>query len=417
MISVEQHLERILDAVSRLAPSRRSLLDAQGCVLAEDVSSLVSLPGFDNSAMDGYAVHAHDTAGASAQSPVSLDVVGDIAAGDTRRLTLPPGRAYRIMTGAPMPGGADGIVPVEATDGGTQIVSISEPAEPGRHLRRAGEDVQTGQLVLRAGERLGPRQLALLASTGYGEVVVVPTPRVVVLSTGDELVEPGVLPGHGEVVDSNSLMLAGAIRDAGAVPYRVSGVKDDVDAFLATMEKQLVRADAIVTSGGVSMGAFDVVKEALSLLGTVDFVQVAMQPGKPQGFGTLGDGRVPIFALPGNPVSALVSFEVFVAPALRVMAGRPSRGEQPIRAVSSHDWSSVEGRTQFARVRLTRTPSRYVFRLTGGQGSHMLGGLSEANAFAVVPADVTRVAAGDTLSCLPVGPIDMLADDDTPGVS
>ncbi len=414
MISVEQHLERILHTVSRLASSRRGLLDAQGCVLADDVTSLVELPGFDNSAMDGYAVYAADTQGAAPGAPVSLDVVGDIAAGDTRHLTLPPGRAYRIMTGAPVPDGCDGIVPVEDTDGGTDVVSIAAPAVAGKHIRRAGEDVLAGQVVLRAGELLGPRQLALLASVGHGDAVVTPQPRVVVVSTGDELVAPGVVPGHGQVVDSNSLMLTAAIRDAGAVPYLVRGVKDDVDVFLETMESQLVRADAIVTSGGVSMGAFDVVKEALTRLGTVDFVRVAMQPGKPQGFGTLGPGRVPIFALPGNPVSALVSFEVFVAPALRVMAGRPARGEQPIRAVSTEDWSSAAGRTQFARVRLARTPTRYTFRLCGGQGSHILGGLSESNAFAVVPADVTHVAAGDVLNCLPVGPVDMIADEDAP---
>ena len=411
MISVEQHLERILATVRRLSPSRMGLLDAQGAVLAEDVTARVDLPGFDNSAMDGYAVRAQDVATAGPATPVDLDVVGDIAAGELRTLTLPPGRTYRIMTGAPVPDGADAIVPVEDTDGGAQVVSITLPAVPGRHIRRRGEDVRTGDIVVRSGTRLGPRQLAVLAAAGHGEVPVVPPPRVVVLSTGDELVEPGRVPGHGQVVDSNSLMLVAAIRDLGAVPYRVTGVKDDVDAFLDTLRHQLLRADAIVTTGGVSMGAFDIVKEGLMRLGTVRFDQVAMQPGKPQGFGVIGRQEVPVFTLPGNPVSALVSFEVFVAPALRVLAGRPAREDSTVRAVVVEGWTSPGGKVQYARVHLTRTPARHTIRLAGAQGSHVLGGLSEANGLAVVPADVTTVAAGDVLTCIPLGPVDSVRDD------
>ena len=303
--------------------------------------ALVDLPGFDNSAMDGYAVRVGDVAAAGPTTPVDLDVVGDIAAGDLRHLALPPGRTYRIMTGAPIPDGADGIVPVEDTDGNADVVTITAPTEAGRHIRRRGEDVRAGEIVVRSGTRLGPRQIAVLAAAGHGEVLVVAPPRVVVISTGDELVEPGRVPGHGQVVDSNSVMLVAAIRELGAVPYRVSGVKDDVDGLLDTLRHQLLRADAIITTGGVSMGAFDVVKEGLSRLGTVAFDQVAMQPGKPQGFGLIGKQGVPVFTRPGNPVSALVSFEAFVAPALRGLAGRPAREENTRRAVVVEGWTCL----------------------------------------------------------------------------
>ncbi|GAB77979.1 molybdopterin molybdochelatase [Austwickia chelonae] len=411
MISVEQHLERILAQVSRLQASRMHLLDAQGCVLAEDITALTGLPGFDNSAMDGYALRAADVEGASPQTPVTLDVVGDIPAGDTRQLVLPPGRAYRIMTGAPVPEGADTIVPVEDTDAGAETVAVHASPPSGRHIRREAEDVAPGEVVVRSGTRLGSRQIAVIAAVGYGEVVAVPPPRVVVISTGDELVDAGQMPGRGQIVDSNSPMLVAAVRELGALPYRVSGVPDDIDTFLHTLQSQLVRADAIITTGGVSMGAFDVVKEALNSLGTVDFHKVAMQPGKPQGFGVIGPDRTPVFTLPGNPVSALVSFEAFVAPALRVMAGRPAREQEPIRAVVTDGWASPQGKVQYTRVQLTRSPDRHTVRLAGAQGSHILGGLAAANALAVVPADVTRVSPGDTLSCLQIGPIEVVGEE------
>lgn len=411
VISVEQHLERILATVQRLPPSRMNLLDAQGCVLAEDIVSLVDLPGFDNSAMDGYAVRLADLEAPEAGTPPVMDVVGDIAAGDTRELTLPAGRVYRIMTGAPMPQGADAVVPVEDTDGGEDLVRVDVLPPPGRHIRRQGEDIHVGDVVARSGTRLGPRQIAVIAAAGHGDVVVIPPPRVVVLSTGDELVNPGQIPGLGQVVDSNSVMLVSAVREMGAVPFRVSGVKDDVETLLSTLQSQLLRADAVVTTGGVSMGAFDVVKEGLSRLGTVQFDQVAMQPGKPQGFGVIGKSETPVFTLPGNPVSALVSFEAFVAPALRVMAGRPAREEGLVRAVVSSGWSSPRGKVQYARVHLSRTPSRHTVRLAGAQGSHVLGGLAGANALAVIPADVSQVSVGDVVSCLPIGPVDEIRDD------
>lgn len=400
MIAVEQHLARILDTVRAVPPFDLGVLDAQGCVLAGDVTAQGQLPGFTNSAMDGYAVHATDLEGASPEAPVVLPVVNDIAAGNTNALSLATGQTMRIMTGAPMPRGADAVVPIEQTDGGVVHVSLRTSPTPGQHVRHEGEDVRAGDVILRAGTLLGPGQIALLAAAGLARVRVVPRPRVVVLSTGDELVEPGREPGFGQVVDSNSLMLTAAVRAVGATPFRVGGVPDDARQLMETIAGQLVRADAIITTGGVSMGAFDTVKEVLSRVGTMQFDKVAMRPGMPQGFGVLGEERVPVFTLPGNPVSALVSFHVFVAPALRAMAGRPENAWPPgyVPAVAAEPWSSVEGKMEFSRVIFDGDR----VRLAGGQGSHMLGALAAADALAVIPPEVTEVFEGDQLDCLPL---------------
>jgi len=413
VITVQEHLSRIVDTVQRLPPMGLDLLDAQGCVLAQDVTSEVALPGFRNSAMDGYAVHAADLALASHAAPVTLPVAGDIAAGNTQALSLAPGQSMRIMTGAPMPDGADAVVPVERTDGGLTRVTVSAEVSVGQHVRQAGEDVAAGDLVMRGGTRLEPRQIALLAAVGTGEVRVTPRPRVVVISTGDELIEPGIRPGFGQVVDSNGLMLTAAVRALDCVPFRVSCVPDDARTLQSTIESQLLRADAVVTTGGVSMGAYDTVKEVLSSVGTMRFDKVAMQPGMPQGFGVLGEDQIPVFTLPGNPVSAMVSFEVFVAPALRLMAGRPQQETSMVTAVAAHDWNAPAGKVQYARVVLShvfshvssQTGSGYTAAIAGLQGSHALGSLACANALAVIPADVTSVRAGDQVSCHPLGPI------------
>jgi molybdopterin molybdotransferase len=407
VITVAAHLSRIVDIVQRLPSVGLDLLDAQGCVLAQDVISEVALPGFRNSAMDGYAVHAADLSAAGPAAPVTLPVVHDIAAGSTAALSLAAGQSMRIMTGAPMPDGADAVVPVELTDGGLSRVSITATAPVGQHVREAGEDVAAGDLVMSRGTRLEPRQIALLAAVGTGEVVVTPKPRVVVISTGDELIEPGVRPGFGQVVDSNGLMLAAAVRALGCTPFRVGCVRDDAQTFLSTIESQLPAADAVITTGGVSMGAYDTVKEVLSAFGTMRFDKVAMQPGMPQGFGVLGDKAIPVFTLPGNPVSAMVSFEVFVAPALRLMAGRPQDETSMVMAVAVHDWTAPAGKVQFARVVLSHvsseTGSGHTVAIAGLQGSHALGSLAGANALAVIPADVTHVRAGDQVSCHPLG--------------
>ncbi len=405
MIPVEAHRDAILAAV-RVGPVVQvPVTQADGCVLAADVTALVPLPGFDNSAMDGYVVRAADVA----ETPVRLPVLGDIAAGDTRRLRVPPGHAYRLMTGAPVPADGEVIVPVELTDGGVEHVEIRAADAPGRHLRRAGEDVRAGDVVLRAGTLLGSRTLAIAAAVGRGCLPVHARPRVVCLSTGDELLSPGSVPGYGQVVDSNGLMLAAALREAGVDAHAGGVVADTEEAVLAALTAAIEGgADAIVTTGGVSMGAYDAVKAALSRLGTqgggaVRFDKVAMQPGKPQGFGLLGERGVPIFTLPGNPVSALVSCEVFVLPALRRMAGRTDPTPPPVQARVLDGWGSPPDRAQFVRVLLGGEPGAQTIRSAGGQGSHVLQALADADGLAYVPADVARVEAGDVLTYRPFG--------------
>lgn len=401
MIGVEDHLQRCLRDLHALEPVELSLLEAQDCVLADDVVSPLDLPGFDNSAMDGYAVTVADVASAADRSPVLLPVVEDVPAGDTRHLRLVPGQAMRIMTGAPLPAGAEAVVPVEASDGGVREVRLSAAARRGQHVRRAGTDVRRGDVVLTAGATLGPAQLALLAAVGRARVRVHPRPRVVVLSTGSELVDPGTMPGHGEVVDSNGVMLTAAAIDAGALPYRVGVVRDEPGTFLRSLTDQLDRADLVVTTGGVSAGAYDTVKEVLSGLGTVWFGKVAMQPGMPQGFGTIGPDQTPIFTLPGNPVSSYVSFEMFVRPAIRKLAGHRNLFRRTETAIALDSWSAPAGKLQLARGELgTAEDGRRVVRLAGAQGSYVLGGLARAGALVVVPEEVTRVEAGDEVRCL-----------------
>ena len=400
MISVAEHLARILDVVQPLAPLQLGLMDAHGCVLTEDVVAPAPLPSFDNSSMDGYAVRAADVAGASPDRPVVLPVTGDVAAGPASPLRVQPGVCVRIMTGAMMPAGADAVVPVEWTDGGVAQVTITRAPVVGTHVRRIGEDVGAGDVVLADGTHLGAVQVGLAAAVGRSRVLVRPRPRVVVVSTGSELTEAGGALAPGRIYDSNSLALTAAAVEAGAIAYRVGIVPDDPRQLASTLEDQLVRADVLVTSGGVSVGAYDVVKEVLSRLGTVAFDKVAMQPGMPQGFGTIGPDSTPVFGLPGNPVSALVSFEAFVRPALRKMLGATPIERPRVRAVTSKALVSPPGKRSFLRVSLEVKKGAYVVTPVSGPGSHLLAGLSRANALAVIPEDVEKVAAGEPVDVL-----------------
>ncbi|TWD79084.1 molybdopterin molybdochelatase [Kribbella amoyensis] len=393
--SVDEHLEVVLGRVRALPPFEQPLMEALGLVLCEDVVSPVSLPGFDNSAMDGYAVQAGDLAGADPDNPITLPVVGEIAAGRSEPIVVTPGTCVRIMTGAPMPRGADSVVPVEWTDGGTVNVRIAQQPALGASVRRAGEDVRAGDKVLDSGTVLGPRQISVLAAVGRARVTVRPRPRVVVVSTGAELREPGARLGEGQIYDANSYTLAAAARQAGAVVYRVGIVDDDPKKIMDTLSDQLVRADVLVTTGGVSKGAYDVVKEVLTKLGTIDFPEVGMQPGKPQGFGVMGEDDVPIFTLPGNSVSAYVSFEVFVRPALRKLMGAMPYRRTPVQGISLDGFASPAGRRQFVRAAARPGDEGWMASTVGGHGSHLLGGLSRSNALIVVPEDVTSVRAGD----------------------
>jgi molybdopterin molybdotransferase len=398
--SVETHLEECLEGVRPLEPIDVQLLDAHGCILAEDVVAPWSLPSFDNASMDGYVVRAEDVAAAREDTPVELPVMGDIPAGRPSTLSLGPRTAMRIMTGAPVPDGADAVVPVEWTDAGLATVTVTRAPQSGMYVRRVGSDVVGGETVLRSGTRLGPTQIGLLAAVGRDRVVCRPKPRVIVLSTGSELVEPGVALKSGQISESNSYALTTAAKEAGALAFRVGIVDDDPRRLLDTVEDQLIRADLLITTGGVSAGAYDVVKEVLSRIGTVAFDKVAMQPGMPQGRGTIGPEATPIFTLPGNPVSAYVSFEVFVRPVLRKMLGVEPLHRPTVRAVCTSDLISPEGKKQFARGWLDVQEGRYVVRPVGAQGSHLVNDLAHANCLIVVPEAVTSVPAGSPVTVM-----------------
>ena len=400
LMGVDEHLALVLDRIAELPAYDQPLLETLGLPAIADLVSPLSLPIFDNSAMDGYAVAFRDVADASAERPVHLPVVGEIAAGETQIFAMSPGTAVRIMTGAPVPTGCTAVVPVEDTDDGVAKVVIRRAPGEGQHIRRAGEDVRKGDVILRAGERIDARRAGLLASVGIGRVSARPRPRVVVMSTGSELVEPGEPLGRDSIYDANSYLLAAAARQAGAIAYRVTASRDDPEAFMEALSDQLVRADVVVTSGGVSKGTHDVVKEALIELGTVDFHEVAMQPGKPQGFGVVGEDDTPIFTLPGNPVSAYVSFEVFVVPALRKMMGRTPLSRTLVRARITSGVTSIPGRRQFLRGQFEPRVGGSVVTPVGGAGSHLMGGLSQANALIVLAEDVTAVAADSDVPVL-----------------
>ncbi len=398
MRSVDEHLTEILGSVPVLPTLDLALLEAQGTVLAEPVSAPVPLPPFDNSAMDGYAVVASDVAGATEAEPVVLPVVGDIVAGDPAVSAIRPGLTARIMTGAPMPAGADAVVPVEWTDGGNATVRISRPAPPGNHIRRAGEDVRAGQIVVDAGTRLNAPQIGMIAAVGQARVTVRPRPRVVVVATGDELREPGSQLGHGQIWESNGYMLTAAVGEAGGVGYRQATVVDEPGKVLEMLEDQLVRADAIVTTGGVSMGTKDVVKEVLAGTGTVNFHKVSMRPGKPQGFGLFKG--TPVFTLPGNPVSAYVSFQIFVRPALRAMQGLAPDPLPTVTAVLAEDVKSPAGLRHFLRGNLSFDGGTYTVTAAEVQGSHQLGSLASANSLIQVPEEVETLPAGSRVKVM-----------------
>jgi molybdopterin molybdotransferase len=398
--TVDEHVDRIVTSIRPLPPYDQPLLEALGLSVCEPITASIDLPSFDNSAMDGYAVYFDDVATASEDHPVHLPVVGEMAAGQTRLFALSPGTTVRIMTGAPVPQGADAVVPIEWTDGGVAHVRITRAPERGQHVRTQGEDVRAGDVLLEEGRVLGPRQLGLVASVGRAQVRARPRPRVVVISTGAELREPGTSLGHDSIYDGNSFMLAAAARDAGAIAYRVGIVSDDPNEFQDALSDQLVRADLVVTSGGVSKGAYDVVKEVLSGVGTVSFGEVAMQPGKPQGFGFVGEDATPIITLPGNPVSSYVSFEVFAVPAIRRMMGLLPYRRPTVRAQCTRGFSSIPGRQQYVRARIEYDEQAARVTPVGGHGSHLMGDLSESNALLVVPPDTTNVEEGSQVQVL-----------------
>ena len=390
MRSVDEHRRVIAGLISARPPSPVVLSEALGLVLAEDVVAPLSLPVFDNSAMDGYAVRAEDVADAGPDNPVTLPVAEDIPAGRTDPLTLSPGTAHRIMTGAPMPAGATAVVPVEATDAGMPTVRIAGAPRPGQHVRKSGEDVTAGTRVLRAGQTVTPAVLGLVAALGLDRLTIVPRQRVLVISTGSELVAASTALAPGQIYESNAVMLAAAVREAGASVLDTATCGDDVEQFRELLEAR--EADLVITSGGVSAGAYEVVKDAFPTGSAgVEFVKVAMQPGMPQGAGRTGGG-CPIVTLPGNPVSALVSFEVFIRPALRAAMGMADPDRPRRSAVLAEALTSPRGKRQFRRG--IYDPCAGTVTSYGPPASHHLRWLASANCLLDIAEDVTDLAAG-----------------------
>ena len=399
MRTVAEHLAACLEIARPAAPLDVVLLDAVGCVLAEDIIADIDLPSADLAGLDGYAVMSAAVAEANEATPVSLEVMDAVRAGDVRPTRLVPGAAVLIDSGAPMPLGADAVVPWMLTDRGQSRVQVRAAVSAGQNVRRRAGDVAAGTTVLPRGSRVSARQIALLAGIGRYRVKVMPAPRVVIVSIGDELVEPGQPRDPGDVFDANGHALASAVTDAGGRAFRVAAVPDELSALAETIEDQLVRADLVITTGGLSAGQGDTVKEVLAPLGSVRFDAVAMVPGRQLGLGTVEE--TPIFCLPGDPVTAQIAFETFVRPVLRQIAGRRNLHRSSLPASISTGWHSPPGKREFVPVRLTGSPSRgYAAVPASPPGATRLLGLARANAIAVVPETTHTVVAGETLHCL-----------------
>jgi molybdopterin molybdotransferase len=392
MRSVEEVRAGILESIRPLSPIELPLQEAFGCVLAHDVKAQLDLPPFTSSAMDGFAVRASDIGAASIDSPVSLRIAGRVRIGRPPEATVGGGEAVQIATGAPIPAGADCVVPVEHCVVEGETVHVLRSFDEGASVRPAGQDLRAGQVLVPSGRRIGAAELGLLASSGHASILVHPRVRVVVLSTGDELVEPGRPAPFGMVRDANSYTLFGGLREVGASPYLGGIVRDEVDELRDEVLGLTTRADCFISSGGVSVGERAVVKKAFRGRGEVDFYRVAMQPGMPQGFGWV-EGA-PFFGLPGNPVSVFVSFEVFIRPALLKMMGRRDVFRPEIWAVVESDIWGPREKMQFARVRVSRERGEWRAASTGPSGSNLLGTVAKANGLAIVPVGTQVAPAG-----------------------
>lgn len=402
-ISVAEHLAAVLAGVRRLPAVRVALADAHGCVLVQDIVAAVDSPGFDNSAMDGYALRRADVLGATAEAPIVVAVIADLPAGTALNPSVGTGQAARIMTGAPIPDGADAVVPFEQTDAGVDKVAVRVPPSAGAHIRRRGSDAARGAVLFGAGHLLTARHLAAAAAVGLRELEIVPRPRVGIIATGSELVGPGSPLLRGQVHDSNTTMVAAAILEAGGMPVVLGRSVDRPEALLGLLEQAGGSVDAVVMTGGVGEGAYDVVRAALARTGDVSFATVRLQPGKPQAFGHWRDGT-PLFGLPGNPVAAYVSFTAFVEPALRVMGGLPPQGRPPIVARAGAAWSSRRDREQRVPVSLATAPDGALTAWPSGSGAHthQLSALAVADGIAVIGEGAGDVAAGDQITVLPM---------------
>lgn len=409
-MTVEQARELVFERVRRLDSEHVAPLEALGRVLAQDVRSDIDVAPFDNSAMDGYAVRAEETAGAAAGAPAVLDVVAHIAAGDFWEGALGPGQAARIMTGAPVPAGADAVVMVEftapASGTGTigDRVAIQYEAASGEHIRRRGEEVRAGDVVLSAGEIVTPAAIGLAASTGNPALSVYRKPRVAIISTGSELVEIDETPGPGKIRNSNSYSLAAQVIAAGGIPVRFGIVADDEQATRTAFERAAAETDFIIASGGVSVGDFDFVKPVLEEIGELAFCKVAMRPGNPQTLGSIHG--VPFFGLPGNPTSTYVGFEIFVRPALRMMQGFTALDRPRSYAVLAHDVKKKQDRRYYLRALLSRAKSgdgdkgELTVAIAGSQSSALLTAAHRGNCFMVLPEGEGAFFAGTSVECV-----------------
>jgi molybdopterin molybdotransferase len=399
LLPVEDARERVLSRIQPLAPLQLPLTDAFGCVVAEDVLATHDLPEFASSAMDGFAVRASDVAGATPAQPRELKIVGRALIGHEPEGTVGAGETMHIATGAPVPAGADVIVPIENADiEGDELVRLLDGPAPGAHVRPRGEDVREGDVLIPVGKRLGAPELGLLASAGQPTPLVHPRPRVVVLSTGDELVPPTETPAFGQVRDANSFTIFAALREMGAMPVMAGIVRDDVESLRDTIFNFEIQADAFISSGGVSVGERDVVKAAFFRRGDVDFYKVAMQPGMPQGFGHV-EGK-PYFGLPGNPVSVFVSLEVFVRPAILKMMGRRHLFRPEVTARLTDEVRGPRGKLQFARVEVRHEKDGWSATPTGSRGSNLISTVARAKGLAMIPAGTEAAAAGSTVQVM-----------------
>ena len=408
MISVEEALEKILSYVEVLEPERRPILDCLGQVLAEDVYSTIDIPPLDNSAMDGYAVRAEDTYGAGESSPVYLAVVGEVAAGSLPTREVEPTTAIRIMTGAPLPDGADAVVQFEDTDemtrkssgGDLSQIGILRQAKKRLNVRNRGEDIARGSLVLEKGRVLRPQEIGVLASLGRSTALVIRRPIVAILATGDELIAVDQPLAPGKIHDSNTYTIAAEVSRYGGIP-RILGIgRDSIQPLTEKIDEGL-DADMLITSGGVSKGDYDIVKDVLAEHGEVGFWTVCMKPGKPLAFGIMKNvdrsrkRQVPHLGLPGNPVSSMITFEQFARPAISKMMGKKTLTKPTIRAIIEANIANNDGRRVFARVIVTRRDGQYYASVTGPQGSGILTSIAKANGLAVIPETTKGVKAGE----------------------
>jgi molybdopterin molybdotransferase len=400
--TVEAHLDEILAAVPQPEPIELAVLDAQGLLCAEDVVSARALPAFDQAAVDGYAARAEDVAAAAPDAPVELAVVGETVPGAATPTALAPGLAHKVSTGAMLPTGADVVVPGVWTDGGVVRVQVHAAPEAGGYVRRAGDDVSPGTPAVSVGTPIGPAQISLLAAVGRDRVQVRPRPRVAVLSAGTELVDITTAPAPGQVVDVNTYALAAAARDAGAEAYRWGILPTERRRLTEVLESQLLRSDLVLIAGTFASDG-DLVQEVLAELGPMHLRQVTMHPGQVQGFGRLGRDGVPVICVPGEPVAALVSFEVFVRPAIRSMLGKRQLFRRTVQAISAERLLSPLGYRQYLHGQVMRHPDGgYVVEPLGGGDEAMLARMARANCLIVVDEDVTEVAEGGLVTVMPL---------------